>query len=156
MSFSLDAIAQGEWNWGKDRGTCEDNYRELDANVRAQKFEEAHKNLVYLLKEAPNLNKGLYMHAYQVYQSLEAVEKDPKRKQELQDSVMIMCNTRIKLYGEENEVLTRYIGPKAYSYYSTREDKKEELYPIYKKIYDLNGVNTYACLLYTSPSPRDA
>ena len=91
--------------------------------------------------------KRQYQYGVQVYEGLTKLEKDPQRKIELQDSTLLMYDTRIKYFGEEKTVLN-YKGRVAYAYLINRKDRKEELYPMYKKTYELNGVNTKSYNMY--------
>jgi len=141
LLFSLNANAQNGWNWGKDKEECQHKWIFFKTSVQSKQYKEAYPALVYLLRETPNLNKALYQYATQVYENLAKTEKDVARQKQLQDSVLILYDTRIKLYGEEAKVMS-YKGLVAYNYLIGRTDRRDELYPLYKRIYELNGVNT--------------
>jgi len=147
LFFSINLSAQNGWDWGPDKEECKQNYVLLQTSAKAKRFGEAHPALTYLLKEAPNLNKALYQYGAQVFEGLASAEKDPTRKAELQDSALIMYDTRIKHFGEEKTVLN-YKGRVAYAYLINNAKRRDELYPMYKKIYELNGVNTKSYNMY--------
>jgi len=139
--LSVQVHAQNGWNWGEDKEECQHKWIFLKTSIEAQQYVEARPALTYLLNKAPNLNKALYQYGTKVYENLVKIEKDPQKLTQLQDSLFILYDTRIKLYGEENTVIS-YKGVYAYNFWIGRADKKEQLYPLYKKIYELNGANT--------------
>lgn len=139
--LSVQVNAQNGWNWGEDKEECQHKWMFLSTSVKAEQYKEARPALAYLLDQAPNLNKALYQYGTKVYENLVKTEKDPGKLKQLQDSLLILYDARMKLYGEENTVMS-YKGIYAYNFLIGRTDRRDELYPLYKKIYELNGANT--------------
>ncbi|MFK7901132.1 MAG: tetratricopeptide repeat protein [Cyclobacteriaceae bacterium] len=132
---------QAGWDWGDNKTEAEQQYVLLSTSTKGKQYAEALPALTYLLEHAPKLNKALYQNATKVYEGLASKEKDNTKKKAYQDAALKMYDDRIKYFGQEAQVLN-YKGRVAYAYLINRADKKATLYPFYKKVYELNNVNT--------------
>lgn len=135
------AMAQ-EPNWGNNKAAAMENYTLLTDYTKANDFKSALPHLRWLLKNTPDLSKNLYIYGSQVYEGMVDQTKDPKLLTTLQDSALLMYDLRVKHFQDEANVLNRK-GIKAYPYLSNRPNYVDELYPLYKKIVELNGEETY-------------
>lgn len=139
LSIAGAAMAQ---NWGSDASKAQEQYAIMTDAVKAKNYKEAQPALTYLLKNAPELNKSLYINGQEVYEGLVAQTTDPKQLAVYQDSALIMYDLRMKYFQDEANVINRK-GLKAYTYLINREGKVDELYTMYKKILETSGDATY-------------
>jgi tetratricopeptide (TPR) repeat protein len=145
--LSYGVMAQGsEFKWPDDpavRKTAQEYYTFLSDNCKMKKFADAKMHTVWLLANVPDLNVALYQNASKVFEDLAKNEKDKLKKQGLEDTALWLYDQRIKLYGDEANVLNRK-GLKMYSYLSNRPNQEQALYDSYIKILELNGESTYS------------
>lgn len=143
--FFANAEAQPGWKWPDDEAKAE-KAKEKNAlyndALKADQFRTSANHLGWLLKEAPDLNKSLYINGVKVYDGLVDKEKDAAKKEVYQDSALIMYDLRIKYFGEKESVLNRKAFS-AYKYYRDKPEKYKELFDLFKETIDLNGVNTW-------------
>ncbi len=144
LAGSLHAQATGcedGWCWGDDPGTAKEKYAFVSDAIRIDHYEN---NLIapmeWLLEKTPQLNKTLYQHAEKIYQKLLAAEEDEAQQKKIQTRLLELYDLRAKYFGEEAFVLQRK-GYYAYSYL-IKDKKYDELYELYKNIFELNGPET--------------
>jgi tetratricopeptide (TPR) repeat protein len=125
-------------NWPEDKASAEEKYVLYRDALKQNNYKAAKEPHLWLLTNAPNLNNSLYIDGAKIYESLAEIEKDPKRKLELQDSALLMYDLRIKYFKNEANVLNRKAFT-AYGYYFENKDKLEELYKIFQRTFELNG-----------------
>ncbi len=137
-------VATAQLNWNGKEEVGKPKWFNLNDLVDQKKYSEAVPDAVWLLQNTPNLTKGLYQQSAKIFQGAQKVEKDKARKIALQDSALWVWDKRIELYGDEAKCLNKK-GKVAWKYLSKRkgENHTEELYSLYKKIYDLNGDKMY-------------
>ena len=133
--------AQDTWNWGEKPKEAKGNYMYLKTLVDAEKYKEASTPCNWLLVNAPNLDLALYQLAGTVYQNRIREEDDKDKKHLLTDSLLHIYDTRIKLYGNEAYVLNLK-GLIAWPHYYKDKAKRDEMYTMYKKAYELNKRET--------------
>jgi tetratricopeptide (TPR) repeat protein len=146
-------MAQSSFNWpadpAKEQATKSSYVRMTDARKTGD-TKLAHKELVYLMEVAPDLSESLYIAAHSVFEELVDTESDAKRKMELQDSVALTYDLRIKYFGEEVEVLNRKLL-KAYPYFANRDNRLESLVKDFKRLFeiaDFENIREYHALFY--------
>ena len=135
------------WHWGVEEDAAQSNWMNLTTSLEVKHFDEAIHPSKWLLEHTPDLNVALYINAAKAYEAMAKQEQDAVRKAEIQDSVMLIYDLRIKYFGDEANVLNRK-GRLAYSYWINRKGKLDELHSLYSKIDELNGVNAYASNSY--------
>lgn len=145
--FSVTCIAQQGYDWGSNKPEAQGNWVFVNNHVKAKMFAEALPKVEWLLANTPNLHEDLYKQALKVYESLEKSEKDPARQIVLQDSVLSLYDTRIEKFGNEASTLNRK-GLVAFKYLYERKTHLNELYNLYKKIFELNGDTAYSYHAY--------
>lgn len=145
--FSGLSIAQQGYDWGSNKPEAQGNWVFVNNHIKAKMYVEALPKVQWLLVNTPNLHEDLYKQAIKVYESLEKIEKDPTRQVLLQDSVLTLYNTRIEKFGNEASTLNRK-GLVAFQYLYERKANLNELYSLYKKIFELNGNKAYSYHAY--------
>lgn len=144
LSFAGLLKAQSP-NWGSDAAKAQEKYALFTDAVKMNDWKTAVGPLTYLLKNAPELNSGLYVNASKVYEGLVDQTKDPKQLVVYQDSALLMYDLRMKYFKDEANVLNRK-GLKAHPYLMARADANvqvDKLLPLYKQIIELNKDETY-------------
>lgn len=132
------AVSQPGWNWPENKGKAEEKNALYSDAMKLGNYKEAAGHLSWLLSNAPDLNKSLYINGAKIYEGLADAESDKTQKEAYVDSAMIMYDIRVKLFGEESEVLNRK-AYKAYKYLKGRKDKYSEVFALFKKAFELNG-----------------
>ncbi len=132
--------AEAQWNWPEDKATAMEKNALYTDNFKQGNFREAAKHLMWLLQNAPNLNKSIYINGIRIYRGLVDQEKDAEKKKVYQDSVMLLYDLRIKYFNEEGKVLNRKAYD-AYKFYKSDKSKYEELFNLFKSTFELNGYN---------------
>ncbi len=132
--------ADAQWNWPEDKATAMEKNALYTDNFKQGNYREAAKHLMWLLQNAPNLNKSIYINGIKIYRGLVDEEKDPEKKKVYQDSVMLLYDLRIKYFNEEGKVLNRKAYD-AYKFYKSDKSKYEELFNLFKSTFELNGNN---------------
>jgi hypothetical protein len=113
------AIAQTGWNWPDDKATAEEKVALYTDNFKTGNYRRAADHLTYLIHNAPNLNKSIYINGVRIYDGLASEATDPNQKRVFQDSVLMLYDMRIKYFGEEGAVINRKVYD-AYRYYQRR------------------------------------
>ncbi|MTI33436.1 hypothetical protein [Xanthovirga aplysinae] len=132
------AQAQAGWNWPEDKATAEEKYVLSNDYTKQQNWAEAVGPWRWLYKEAPNLNKALYLNGVKIYKGLADAEKDAKTKIAYADTVMMLYDQRVELYDEEANVRNRQAFD-AYKYFKSDKAKYGELLSLFQKTFELNG-----------------
>ncbi len=132
--------ANAQFNWPEDRATAEEKNALYNDNLNQGNFRGAANQLSWLLINAPDLNKAIYINGVKIYDGLASKESDSAKKLVFQDSVMTLYDLRIKYFGEEGKVLNRKAYD-AYKYFRDVKDRHEELFNLYKMTFELNGDN---------------
>ena len=134
------AIAQTGWNWPDDKATAEEKVALYTDNFKTGNYRRAADHLTYLIHNAPNLNKSIYINGVRIYDGLASEAADPNQKKVFQDSVLLLYDMRVKYFGEEGYVINRKVYD-AYRYYKDDQTRFEELYNLFKNAVELNGRN---------------
>jgi tetratricopeptide (TPR) repeat protein len=139
--ISVAAIAQPGWNWPEDIDTAKEKNALYTDALKSNQFELAQKSHQWLLENAPDLNKSLYINGAKIYEGLAEKESDPAKKIAHQDKALEMYDLRIKHFGEEGKVLNRK-ALIAYKYHKGNKSKYKELLDLFEKTFELNGKKT--------------
>ena len=148
LSLIVKTQAQNGYDWGENKPDAKAQWQYLNFLIDQKNYNQAAQPLRWLLKNTPNLHDDLYALATKVYEKVEDEETNKDYKKALQDTVLMMYDKRIQLFGNEAEVLNRK-GLVAYGYLYKRADMADSLFHTYAKIYQLNGVNTYIICAYS-------
>jgi len=140
----LPILVSGQpgWNWPEDKAKAEEKNALYSDAMKLGDYKNGAGHLSWLLANAPDLNKSLYINGAKIYEGLADSESDKTLKNAYADSAMSMYDLRIKYFGEENEVLNRK-AYKSYKYQKGRKEKYSELFELFKKTFELNGNNVF-------------
>jgi len=130
--------ANAQWNWPEDRATAEEKNALYTDSFKQGNYRKAADHLGWLLTNAPNLNKSIYINGVKIYNGLASESADAAQKVVFQDSVLLLYDLRIKHFGEESKVLNRKAFD-AYKYYKGDKSRYEELFQLYQSTFELNG-----------------
>ena len=140
FSYSGLVMAQADFGDNPDQARLE--YVQLKDLTTAKDYAAAKPHFLWLWQNAPKLGKLIYIKGIDIYESLAESATDPAQKAALQDTALMLYDVRVQYGDPEADMLNRK-GLKAYTYLKDREGKQEELYKLYKKIFDLNKNNVY-------------
>ena len=138
---SVNAFAQcKEIVWPENKAKAEECLAIYGDAVKEGKYDVAKSPLLWLLKNAPQVNTKVYIDAVDMYDKAATVEKDPGKKQMLVDSMLLMFDLRIKSCGEEASVLNRKANA-SFKFNYKDKNKLPELLTLYDKVFEMNGNN---------------
>ncbi len=137
--LNFDSIAQcREFKWPEDKSMAEEKVALYGDAMKQGQYRAAAKPFTWMLKNAPDWHVKLYIDGADIYDNLAEKEKDPARKQQLVDSMLMMYDLRIKYCGDEVNVLNRKAFY-AYKYNVTNKDKSEELLKLFDHVAEISG-----------------
>lgn len=131
-----------DWNWPEDKQTATEKNVLYDDYVKNGQFDKAVAPLNWLLTNAPNLNKSIYINGEKIFDNLATAEKDAAKKKVYIDSLMLIFNMRMQYCNDESTVLNR----KAFAEYKYYKDDKAMLKATldsYDKVFKVNGANVF-------------
>jgi len=140
LGIFLFNTANAQWNWPDDRAKAEEKNALYTDSFKQGNYRAAANHLSWLLVNAPDLNKSIYINGVKIYDGLASEEADNAKKIIYQDSVLLLYDLRIKYFGEEGQVLNRKAYD-AYKYYSSEQDRYDDLFTLFKSTFELNGNN---------------
>lgn len=147
LGLSTIANAQAGWNWPEDKKTAQEQWILFTDNIKQNKFLAAREPFKWFLNNAPNLHSSLYVNGLKVYEPIangQVAGIDAKTQQGAQDTLLAIYDWRIKQkFGAEPDMLNRK-GIYAWNYLKDKPGTTDQLYALYKKIFELNGPKTYA------------
>jgi tetratricopeptide (TPR) repeat protein len=129
-----------QYEWPADKAKAEEQLAIYGDAMKQQNYRGAVPGIQWFLKNAPKWNTKLYVDATEVYNKLAAAEKDAVKKQQLVDSLMWLYDERIKVCGDEVNVLNRkatYAGV----YNGQNKDKTADVLVLFDKVLDISGTN---------------
>lgn len=132
--------ANAQWNWPDDRAKAETQNALYTDSFKQGNYRAAANHLSWLLINAPNLNKSIYINGVKIYNGMASEAADNAKKIVFQDSVLMLYDLRIKYFGDEGKVLNRK-ALDAYKYYYKDKNRYEELFTLFKSTFELNGNN---------------
>lgn len=130
--------ANAQWNWPDDRAKAEEKNALYTDSFKQGNYRAAANHLSWLLINAPDLNKSIYINGVKIYDGLASEASDDAKRIVYQDSVLLLYDLRIKYFGEEGNVLNRKAYD-AYKYYKGDNDRYDELFTLFKSTFELNG-----------------
>jgi tetratricopeptide (TPR) repeat protein len=139
VALNFDSIAQcREFKWPEDKSTAEEKVALYGDAMKQGQYQAAAKPFNWMLKNAPDWHVKLYIDGADIYDNLAEKEKDPARKQQLVDSMLMMYDMRIKNCGDEVNVLNRKAFY-AYKYNVMNKDKSVELLALFDRVAEISG-----------------
>lgn len=125
---------------------AEESYALLGEHRNNDRFHQAAPYLHWLLTNVPKMHGSIYIYGTEVYEELAKAETEPRRKQVLVDSLMLVYDLRIQNCGEEAVVLNRKAF-NAYQFNLNQPGTEMELLQLFDKTFELNGNNVMDILL---------
>src|SRR5262245_58061492 len=122
--------------WPADKAKAEECLAIYGDAVKAGNFNEAKKPLLWLVNNAPKVNRQIYIEGADMYDKFATSEKDAAKKQVLVDSMLIMYDLRIASCGEEAVVLNRKANASFKHNYKNKE-KLPTLLKDFDKVFEL-------------------
>ncbi len=128
-----------EWTWPEDKAKAEESIVLVKDSKSNGNFRQAVAPLNWILTNAPKLHTSVYVYGEEVFDGLATNEKNPARKKELIDSLLMIYDMRITNCGEEQSVMNR----KAFFAYKhmINGDDIDQLLAIMDADLNLNGAN---------------
>lgn len=146
---SVNAFAQCKTpEWPTDRAKAEECLAIYGDAFKAGDMKTAKSPLLWLLNNAPKVNRQIYIDAADLYDKAATAEKDPAKKQVLIDSMLLMYDLRIASCGEEASVLNRKVNASFKHNYKNKE-KLPLLLQDFDKVFEMNGNNVSDASLTT-------
>ncbi len=142
VSQLANAQCEDGWCWGSDPDKAKEKNALYTDALRMDNYAEAATHLDWLLQNAPDLNKSIYINGAKIFENLANTESDPVKKKDLENRTLDMFDLRIKYFNDEPDVLNR----KALVAYKLLKDDKaryKELYALFDKAYELNKNNLF-------------
>lgn len=127
-----------EFKWPEDKDKAEEKVALYGDAMKQGQFRAAAGPFIWMLKNAPDWHVKLYIDGAEIYDNLAEKEKDPGKKQQLVDSMLMMYDLRIKNCGDEVNVLNRK-AYYAYKYNVTNKDKSVELLKLFDRVAEISG-----------------
>lgn len=141
MTSNLDSNAQcREFKWPEDKSRAEEKVALYGDAMKQGQYRAAAAPFTWMLKNAPDWHVKLYIDGADLYDNLAEKEKDPVKKQQLVDSMLMMYDMRIKNCGDEVNVLNRKAFY-AYKYNVTNKEKSVELLALFDRVAEISGSN---------------
>ncbi len=108
LTVNVTALfGQCNWNWPEDKAKAEESLVLVKDSKSNGNFRQAVAPLNWLLANVPKLHTSLYVYGEEVFDGLATKEKNPARKKELVDSLLMIYDMRITNCGEEQSVMNR-------------------------------------------------
>jgi hypothetical protein len=93
--------ANAQWNWPDDKAKAETKNALYTDSFKQGNFRAAANHLSWLLINAPDLNKSIYINGVKIYDGLASEATDEAQKVVYQDSVLLLYDLRIKHFNQE-------------------------------------------------------
>lgn len=141
ITITSSFIAQAqcrEFKWPEDKDKAEEKVALYGDAMKQGQFRAAVSPFNWMLKNAPDWHVKLYIDGAEIFDNLAEKEKDPGKKQQLVDSMLMMYDLRIKNCGDEVNVLNRKAFY-AYKYNVTNKDKSVELLKLFDRVAEISG-----------------
>ena len=139
LSSAFSAWSQcREFKWPEDKSKAEEQVALYGDALKQKQYRAAAGPFAWMVKNAPDWHVKLYIDGAEIYDKLAEGEKDPVKKQQLVDSMLMMYDMRIKNCGDEVNVLNRKAFY-AYKYNVTKKEKAAELLTLFERVMKISG-----------------
>ncbi|TRX61332.1 hypothetical protein FNH22_04555 [Fulvivirga sp. M361] len=143
----------GDWKFPEDKATFDEKNVLYSDALRNKDYANAKGPHLWILTNAPDVNKAIYINGEKIYKGLADKEKDADKKKEYIDSLMLMYDMRLQYTpcGEEADIAARK-AYNAYRYNVKNKSELENILGLFDKAYELNGKDLpyYMILPYMS------
>ena len=138
VSSTISNAQCREFKWPEDKDRAEEKVALYGDAMKQGSYRAAVAPFTWMLKNAPDWHVKLYIDGAEIYDNLAEKEKDPGKKQQLVDSMLMMYDMRITNCGDEVNVLNRKAFY-AYKYNVTNKDKSVELLKLFDRVAEISG-----------------
>ena len=134
---------QQDQRYGEDSVQCVRNWSLYAEYYRQRNYEMAYEPWRYMFEDCPLATLNIYIHGANMIKYFYNNETDPNRRDAWVDTLMLLYDRRIEMFGEEGRVL----GRKAADLYQLRPADVQELYELSERSIELEGMNSGADVL---------
>ncbi|MEQ8303298.1 MAG: hypothetical protein RIB47_07905 [Cyclobacteriaceae bacterium] len=139
FALSNTAVSQcREFKWPEDKSTAEEKVALYGDAMKQDRYRDAAAPFRWMLANAPDWHVKLYIDGADIYDNLASAEKDPGKKAQLVDTMLMMYDLRVKNCGDEVNVMNRK-AYYAYKYNVTQKDKAKELLDLFDYVAKISG-----------------
>jgi tetratricopeptide (TPR) repeat protein len=134
---------QQDQTYGADSARCVRNWSLYAEYYRQRNYDMAYEPWKYMFEDCPRATLNIYIHGANMIKYFYNNETDPNRRDAWVDSLMLLYDRRIEMFGEEGRVL----GRKAADLYQLRPTDVQELYEMSETSIEIEGMNSGADVL---------
>ncbi len=127
-----------EFKWPEDKAKAEEQLAIYGDAIKQGNYRGAVPGIQWFLKNAPDFNTKLYIEATDVYNRLAGAEKDAVKRQVLVDSLMWLYDERIRICGDEVNVLNRK-AIYAAVYNGGKKETTADVLKLLDRVYEISG-----------------
>lgn len=124
--------------YGEDSVQCVRNWSLYAEYYRQRNYEMAYEPWKYMFNDCPRASINIYIHGANIIKYFYNNETDPDRREAWVDTLMMVYDQRIEMFGEEGRVL----GRKVADLYRLRPTAVQDLYEMSERSIQLEGMNT--------------
>ena len=142
-------VAQSAVRWPEDTAQAKEMIALYTDALRNKEYDAGIRPFRWLVQQAPDLNKSLYINGEKLYRGLIKQTDDLALKQQYQEEALQLYDLRIRHFGEEAAVLNRKAYA-AYGYYRNNETQYALLLKLFDQAYaaDSAGMTSGNLLAY--------
>ncbi len=129
--------------YGEDSVQCVRNWSLYAEYYRQRNYEMAYDFWKYLFEDCPKATINIYLDGANMLRHFYNETDDPERQDQLVDSLMMLYDQRIEMFGERGYVL----GRKAADLYRLRPNDIPKLFALTEESIELRGMNSGAYVL---------
>jgi len=129
--------------YGEDSVACVRNWSLYAEYYRQRNYEMAYEPWKYMFESCPKATQNIYIHGANMIKHFYNIETDPDRREAWVDTLMMIYDQRIEMFGEEGRIL----GRKAADLYQLRPSAVQELYEMSERSIQLEGMGAGADVL---------
>ena len=155
VQFNMHPVygaGDNEPKYGKDSINCVKNLSLYSEFYKQKNYADAIVPWIVAIAECPRASKNLFIHGEKIMKYRIKLEKDATVKQALVDTLLMLYDQRIELYGQKGFVL----GRKGNAIMTYRPAKFEEAYYCFEESFNLRGKKTEAQILVLFMQTTDA
>ncbi len=136
-------LEQQDQQYGEDSVQCVRNWSLYAEYYRQRNYDMAYEPWRYMFDYCPMATQNIYIHGANIIKHFYNTETDPAKREAWVDTLMMVYDRRIEMFGEEGRVL----GRKAADLYQLNPSAVQELYELSERSIELEGMNAGADVL---------
>ena len=131
--------------YGSNPENCKMNLSLYIEFYKQKNYDAAYLPWSAVFRECPKSSKNIYIHGASIVMNKVNKAKDPNTQAKFIDTLMMMYDMRIRIFGEDGLVL----GSKGIDYYKLFPQKKDEAFKILDQSIQLEGNNSETLVTMT-------